>query len=145
MTHVVEGHAPIPESPRRTRLSQKDFDDVGYIEDCRGCEFLQTGIGGQQNHSDMCSLRIEAELIQTEDGQLRIGKRKDRIDHWTAKSGEAIIADQDNDEHQCTLAGEMKPEADDNNDDDANMREDNVGIETEQFDISGSPAKEPEE
>ena len=40
---------------------------------------------------------------------------------------------------------EMRMEADDNDDDDANMREDKVGVEPEQFDISGSPAKEPEE
>ena len=90
-------------------------------------------------------MRIEAELIQTEDGQLRIGKRKGRIDHWAAKSGEAIIADQVEDKDQCTLTGEMRTEADNHDDDDANMREDKVGVEPEQFDISGSPAKEPEE
>ena len=90
-------------------------------------------------------MRIEAELIQTEDGQLRIGKSKDRIDHWTTKSGEAIIADQDKDKDQCTSTGEIITEADTNDDDDANMREDKVGVEPEQFDISGSPAKEPEE
>ena len=39
----------------------------------------------------------------------------------------------------------MKPEAHENNDGDTNMREDNVGTETEQFDTSGSPAKEPDE
>ena len=78
---MVEGHAPIPEAPgrafipRRTRLAQKDFDEFGYTENCRCCEFLQTGIGGRQNHSDQCRLRIEAELIQTEDGQQRIGKK----------------------------------------------------------------------
>ena len=79
--HVVEGHAPIPEAPgrafipRRTRLAQKDFDDYGYTENCKGCEFLQTGIGGRQNHSDQCRMRIEAEPIKTEDGQQMIGKR----------------------------------------------------------------------
>ena len=39
----------------------------------------------------------------------------------------------------------MRIEADNNDDDDANMREDEVGVEPEQFDISGSPVKEPEE
>ena len=90
-------------------------------------------------------MRIEAELIQTEDGQLRIGKSKDRIDHWTAKSGEAIMADQDKDKDQCTLTGEMRSEADNHDNDDADMREDKVGVEPDQFDRSGSPAKETEE
>ena len=79
-------------------------------------------------------------MIQTEDGLLRIGKSKDRIDHWTAKSGEAVIADQDNDKDQCTLTGEMRTEADNNDDDDAIMREDNAGVEPQQFDLWGSPA-----
>ena len=71
--HVVEGHVPIPAAtgrafvPRRARLSQKDFDDFGYTENCRGCEFLLTGIGARQIHSDNCRLRIEAELITTDD------------------------------------------------------------------------------
>ena len=40
--NVVEGHAPIPEAPgrafvpRRVRLSQKDFEDFGYTEECMG-------------------------------------------------------------------------------------------------------------
>ena len=76
--HVVEGHAPIPEAPgrafvpRRARLSQKDFDDFRY--------------------------RIEADLIKTDGGKARLGKSKDRIDHWIAKSGEVMLADQDKDE-----------------------------------------------
>ena len=76
---------------------------------------------------------------------MRIGKSKVRIDHWTAKSGEATIADQDKSKDQCTLTGEMRTEADHNDDDDANMQEDNVGVEPEQFDISGSRIKETEE
>ena len=46
--------------------------------------------------------------MQTDDGQLRIGKSKDRIDHWAAKFGEAIIAVQDKSKDQCTLNGEMR-------------------------------------
>ena len=90
--HVVERHAPIPEAPgrafvpRRARLSQMGFDDFGYTENCRGCEVMQTGIGARQNYSEQCRFGIEAELINTDDGHLRIGTSKDRIDHWTAKA-----------------------------------------------------------
>ena len=71
--HVVEGHAPLPEAPgrafvpRRAGLPQNVFDDFGYTENCRGCELLQTGIGARQNHNIDCRLRIEAELIKTDD------------------------------------------------------------------------------
>ena len=139
--HVVAGHAPIPEAPgraffpRTARLSQKDFEDFGYTENCRGCEFLQTGNGARQNYSDQCRLRIEAKLIKTDDGQLRIGKSKDRIDHWTAKAGDVIRADQDKNNDPCTPNGEMRTEADNNDDNDADMREDESGVGPEQFDI----------
>ena len=74
-------------------------------------------------------MRVEAKLTQTEDGQQRIGKSKDRIDHWTAKSGEAIIADQGQQEmFDGVQDGEMMPEADD-----TNMQEGNVETEAEQF------------
>ena len=63
--HVVESRAPVPEeinrtyAPRRIRLEQKDFDKLGYTENCRGCEFLQTGIGVRQGHSSQCRERME--------------------------------------------------------------------------------------
>ena len=88
-------------------------------------------------------MRIEAELLQTDDGQLMIGKTKDRIDHWTAKSGEMMIADQDKSKDQCELNWQMRTEADNNDDNDADMREDKNGVEPEQFDISGFQQRSP--
>ena len=38
----------------------------------------------------------------------------------------------------------MRTEADNNDDNDADVREGENGVEPEQFDISGPPAKEPE-
>ena len=83
-------------------------------------------------------MRIESELARIDDGQSRLGKSKDRIDHWTAKSGEAISTDQKNGDDQCTMNGEMRTEAATNN------NGDEVAAGPEEFDISGSPAKEPE-
>ena len=107
--HVVEGYAPIPADPgrafvpRRVRLAQGDLEKFGYTEDCRGCEFLQTGIGARQNHSDLCRARIEESLSKTDDGQIRLGKSRDRIDHWVAKSGEEAIDNRDHkdEDNQC--------------------------------------------
>ena len=56
-----------------------------------------------------------------------------------------IIADQDKSKDQCTPNGEMRAEAENNDDNGADMREDGRGVGPEQFDISGSPAKGAEE
>ena len=74
---------------------------------------------------------------------MRPGKSKDRIDHTTAKSGEVILADQGKD--QCELNGEMRAEAENNDNRDHGMQGDEVEVRPEQFDLSGSPAKDPEE
>ena len=77
-------------------MKPDDFDKFDYTEDCRGCEFLQTGLGGRQNHSDACRARIETELDKSEEGRERLGKSKDRIDHWVEKS-ENVNIDKDDD------------------------------------------------
>ena len=46
---------------------------------------------------------------------------------------------------QCTLNGEMRTEAENNDSRDDGMQGDEVDVGPEQFDISGSPAKRPEE
>ena len=74
---------------------------------------------------------------------MRLGRSKDRTDHWTAKSGEVILADQDND--QCKLKWEMRTEAENNDSRDDGMQGDEVDVGPEQFDISGCPAKRAEE
>ena len=99
--HTVEGSAPVPAGvgkayiPRRTRLTPQDFVEYGYTDGCRGCQWFQTGIGGRQNHSSDCRQRIEAELEKTEEGQERLDKSKERIDHWVVAS-EAVNIEQGN-------------------------------------------------
>ena len=82
-------------------------------------------------------------MIKTDDGQASLRKSKDRIDHWTAESGEVILADQD--KYQCELNVQMRTEAENIDSRDNGIRGDEVEAGPERFDISGSPAKEPEE
>ena len=42
-----EGYAP-----RRARLVPEDFVKFGYTENCKGCIWLQDGVGGRQGHSE---------------------------------------------------------------------------------------------
>ena len=132
---IVDGHAPIPAAParafipRRAGLAHKDFDNFGYTEVCRGCEFLQTWIGQRQNHSDQCRDRLEAELAKSEEGQVRLERSKDRINHWTAKVGEDVLAGEvvENNVEQERSGGVI--------DEDKEMKH------PEEFDTSGSLTK----
>ena len=133
--HIVDGHTLIPAAPgrafipRRARLAHKDFDKFGYTEGCRGCEFLQTGIGQRQNQSDQCRDRLEAEFATSEEGQARLERSKDRIDHWGAKVGEEALAEDvvENNVEQEMPSGMI--------DEDIEMKQ------AEEFDISGSPIR----
>ena len=111
-------------------MNHTDFDEFGFTEGCKGCEFSQTGIGQRQNHSRG---RVEAELAKSEEGQTRIDRSKDRIDHWVAKAREEPIIEHDSTDDQCIGHGEMKTEAIENNhNDDGNVEM----RQPEQLDIS---------
>ena len=140
--HVVQGRAPVPEdiskpyAPRRIRLEQKDFERLGFTEDCRGCEFLQTGIGVRQGHSSQCRSRMEKELAETADGQARLDKSKGKFDYWTAKAGESGTNEnaEKDDKEDKAAEGEVDIDGD------QSMQEERQGPET--FDISGSPVSD---
>ena len=76
---------------------------------------------------------MEAELAKSEEGQARLDKSKDRIDHWAAKIGEDALVDEsvEKDSEQERTTGVFNEDAETK--------------QAEEFDISGSPAKEPEE
>ena len=151
--HVVEGHAPVPADqgreyvPRRARLNQTDFEDHGYTQGCRGCEFLQTGLGGRQGHSDLCRSRIEVKLLETEIGQARLGRTRDRIDHWTSKEVKTNEIDKSEDKKVNIENGEKEIiiENSEKKNEDSEMEVNRN--EPEEFDI-GSPegaAADPQE
>ena len=152
--HVVKGHAPVPVAPgrafvpRRTRLGQQDFDDFGYTQGCRGCEYLQTGIGQRQNHSDQCQDRIEEELTMSDQGRARLHKSKDRIDHGAAKSREDTLNEQKTENEQCmgnAASAEKGQTVFYGVENEQRVDVDAGGRGPEEFDISGSLVKEPEE
>ena len=87
----LEGHSAQDEPGLHIKTSTTL--DTRVTEGCRGCEFLQTGIGQRQNHSDQCRDRLEVELAKSEKGQVRLERSKDRIDHWAAKVGEDVLAE----------------------------------------------------
>ena len=53
------------DKPRRTYLKKEDFEVHGYTEGCKGCRWIQTGIG-QPGHDETCRKRMEDNLRKEE-------------------------------------------------------------------------------
>ena len=70
--------------PRRARLAKPDFMEHGYTIGCPGCAWIQAPMGQSKNHTEQCRSRLEEKLGETEDGQERLRRQKDRADHWVA-------------------------------------------------------------
>ena len=77
----------LPRVPRRARLRPEDFVKFGYTVGCPGCEQLQLKSSERRNHTEECRRRMELELANTDEGQDRLGKAKDRLDTRTAEIG----------------------------------------------------------
>ena len=71
-------------APRRARLAPEDFKTHGFTVDCKGCIYLQDGIGHRCAHSSECRDRMEGKLQESEEGKDRVAKAQGRQDHWMA-------------------------------------------------------------
>ena len=78
-------------APRRARLLPDDFKRHGFTQGCRGCAWVEDGVGARVAHTEECRTRLEKLLEEDETGKQRLDRAKDRIDHWTAGAGEAQI------------------------------------------------------
>ena len=63
---------------RRVYPKKADFERHGYTGGCPGCRFLQTGVGAQANHSQVCRARMERALGDTAEGATRLQRAHDR-------------------------------------------------------------------
>ena len=97
-----ELEAPKSRMARRLELRQADFDPAmqgyGWSENCPKCDKARAygwRASANQQHSESCRLRIEAELAKTAKGRARLENAKERLDHWAAKRGEEIIGQQE--------------------------------------------------
>ena len=91
--------APTPakggnEGPRRTRLLQADFLKHGYTVECPGCQCIEEGLGDRRGHTVQCRERMEEAMKDDEEAAVRLERTKRRHDHYVAKQGEAIIAEE---------------------------------------------------
>ena len=82
------------DKPRRTYLKKEDFEVHGYTEGCKGCKWIQTGIG-QPGHDEKCRTRMEETYgkkstlgfkePKTQEARKRINKRMS-TNKWQTKS-----------------------------------------------------------
>ena len=77
--------------PVKTSYVPRDFEVHGYTPVCRGCEFLEAGLGRRQNHNMECRTKIEELLENTEDGDEQIREAGERKTRWMDRQ----IADHD--------------------------------------------------
>ena len=68
-----------------------DFRARGYTAGCQGCICLQSGRRSARRHTEVCRVRIEAELVKTPEGRLRMDRETLRRDVEFDK----VIAEED--------------------------------------------------
>ena len=71
----------------RTYLRRADFEQCGLSDGCPSCQYLRTGEGRQQAHSEACRRRIEGLLKATRlDPHDWLRQTKESIVHWLTQS-----------------------------------------------------------
>ena len=98
---LVRSSDPLPSNPdksapsvipRRTRITPADLKTYGFTVVCQGCESIEMGHDQRRNHSEACRQRIDTAMKESEAGQERLQRTKDRIDFRTAQAVDEMIA-----------------------------------------------------
>ena len=74
----VPAPKPAPPRTRSVRLSESDFWDAGFTEDCRGCQLILEGSRQSRVHTAACRRRMEEHLATTADGRRRLLAAEER-------------------------------------------------------------------
>ena len=72
---------------RRVYIKLADFKKYGFTQGCKGCAWLQTGLGARQGHSMDCRTRMEAAMAEDDDDKHRILNQKNKMDAYVAAEG----------------------------------------------------------
>ena len=75
----------------RTYLRRADFEQWGLSEGCPGCQYLRTGQGRQQAHSEACRKRIEGLLRGDSAGSARLAAADERTNRALADAVERHV------------------------------------------------------
>ena len=75
---VVPAPQPKPPRTRSVRLTEADFWDAGFTDNCRGCELILEGSRQSRVHTVACRRRMEEHLSTTADGRRRLLAAEER-------------------------------------------------------------------
>ena len=67
-------------STRRFQISKKDVARFGPTDRCPGCAATARGVG-KAPHTEECRVRMEKELMETEEGRQRLARADERLAH----------------------------------------------------------------
>ena len=65
---------------RRFQISKKDIENFGPSDRCPGCRAVIAG-HGKAPHTEECRVRIEGELMKSDEGKQRLARADDRLAH----------------------------------------------------------------
>ena len=79
---VLQPHEAVPLPPlvpefrqvRRAPLRRTDFEQFGYTDNCPGCANARAGRRQAADHSEQCRSRMEAILVTTTEGHMRLDR-----------------------------------------------------------------------
>ena len=92
---VLQPQAGVPLPPlvpefrqvRRAPLRRTDFEQFGYTNNCPGCAIARTGHKRAVDHSEQCRSRMEAILLTTTEGHIRLERPRERLVQFAEEPG----------------------------------------------------------
>ena len=91
----LQPHAAVPPPPlapevrqvRRAPLRRTDFEQFGYTDNYPGCENARAGRKQAVDHSEQCRSRMEAILVTTTEGHMRLERARERFAQFAEEAG----------------------------------------------------------
>ena len=92
---VLQPHAAVPLPPlvaevrrvRRAPLCRTDFERFGYTDNCPACANARAGRKQAVDHSEQCRSRMEAILVTTTEGHMRLERARELFAQFAKEPG----------------------------------------------------------
>ena len=93
--HVLQPHVAVPLPPlvpefrqvRRAPLHRTDFEQFGHTDNCPGCANARAGRKQAVDHSEQCRSCMEAILVTTTEGHMRLERARERFAQFAEEPG----------------------------------------------------------
>ena len=72
---------------RRAPLRRAEFQQFGYTDSCPGCANVRAGRKQAVEHSEQCRSRMDAILVTTTEGRMRLQRARERFAEFAEEPG----------------------------------------------------------